>query len=124
MPLGLLLLILAFAFIVSGMLAHFIAENRGRPLWEPWSIAAVAALLAVGCLMIRPTALFIFALAPLPPASMFLFRRIHSAEDPLTCPCPHCRDEFIVDARYGGKPVTCPHCKQLFLGPKVTRASG
>ena len=119
MPIGLLLLIIATTFVVSGMVAHFIAEHRGRPLWEPWVLAIVVALLTVGCMFIARNTLFIFALAPLPPASMFLFRRIRTAEDPLTCPCPHCKDEFVVDARYGGKPVTCPSCKQLFLGPKV-----
>lgn len=115
-------MILAAAFVIAGMIAHFVAENRGRKLWEPWLITAVAALLAGGCLFIKPTVLFILALAPVPPAAMLLFRRIHSEEDPLTCPCPHCREEFIVDARYGGRPVTCPSCKQLFLGPKVTHA--
>ena len=117
-----LALVVVFTFLVAGMLAHFIAENRGRPLWEPWIITLVAALLATGCILFLPTVLFVFALAPLPPAAMFLFRRIHNAEDPLTCPCPHCREEFVVDARYGGQPVKCPSCQQLFLGPKVTGA--
>ena len=118
--LGFQLLIVAITFVVSGMVAHFVAENRGRPVWEPWLLAGVTALLAAGCLLVMPTILFAVALAPLPPAAMFFFRRVRRTEDPLTCPCPHCRDEFIVDARFGGKPVTCPHCKQLFLGPRVT----
>ena len=121
MPPGLLLLIIVATFVVAGMLAHFIAENRGRPLWQPWLMTGVTALLAGGCMLISPTVLFIFALAPLPPASMFLFRRIRGPEDPLTCPCPHCKDEFVADVRLGGRRVTCPNCKQLFLGPKVTQ---
>ena len=119
MPPGLLLFIIAFVFLISGMVAHFVAENRGRPFWEPWVITLVAALLAIGCMFIMPTLMFVFALAPVPPLAMFLFRRIRGPEDPLTCPCPHCKDEFVVDPRYGGRPVTCPSCKQLFLGPKV-----
>ena len=124
MPPGLSFFIVAVTFVISGMLSHFVAENRGRPVWEPWAITIVAALLALACMIIEPTLLFAFALAPLPPAAMFLFRRIRSEEDPLTCPCPHCKDEFIVDARFGGQPVTCPSCKQLFLGPQVTDVAG
>ncbi len=119
---GFLLLIAALTFVVSGLIAHFVAENRGRQPWEPWAITAVAGAMAVGCMTIMPNPLFVFALAPLPPGAMFLFRRVRGPEDPLIAPCPHCRDDFIVDVRFGGQPVTCPNCKQLFLGPKVSQA--
>ena len=116
---GLILLIIVSGFVISGMIAHFIAENRGRPIWEPWTVTVVAMLAAFGCMFIEPNLLFVFAMLPVPPASMFVFRRIRGPEDPLTCPCPHCKEEFLVDARYGGQPVRCPSCQQLFLGPKV-----
>ena len=116
---GLLLLIIVAAFVISGMMAHFVAENRGRPIWEPWTVTVVAMLVSCACMFIERNLLFVFAMLPVPPASMFVFRRIRGPEDPLTCPCPHCKEEFIVDPRYGGKPVRCPHCEQLFLGPKV-----
>ena len=119
MPPVLSTLITVCGFVISGMLAHFIAENRGRPLREPWLVTGGAMLAAVVCMFIVPNLLFVFAMLPVPPASMFLFRRIRGPEDPLTCPCPHCQEEFVVDARYGGQPVRCPSCKQLFLGPKV-----
>ena len=119
---GFLIFIAVVAFIISGMIAHFVAESRGRPGWEPWLITVVAAGLAAGCIAIMPRLLFILALAPLPPVAMLLFRRMRSAEEPLTCPCPHCRSKFVVDARYSGQPVSCPSCQKLFLGPQVTEA--
>ena len=116
---GLLLLIIIAGFVDYSMIAHFIAEHRGRPLWEPWSVTVVAALAAGGCMFIEPNLMFVLAMLPVPPASMFVFRRLRGPDDPLTCPCPHCKEQFVVDPRYGGQPVGCASCEPLFVWPKV-----
>lgn len=121
------ILVVALAFLVAGLLAHFVADSRGRPAWEPWVITVVAAALSTACLLLISSSLFVIAmfvivLAPLPAGAMFLFPQRRLAGEPLAAACPHCREAFIVDPRFGGKPVTCPHCRQLFLGPNVPKS--
>jgi predicted Zn finger-like uncharacterized protein len=120
--------VLALSFVFVGLLTHFVAEHRGRPLWEPWIVTGIACLLAMACVAVIsseaiitsrfPAPLFAAALAPLPPLMMFLFdKRGHAALAARAAPCPHCDGPFVVDRKFLGQSVRCPHCQQLFQLP-------
>ena len=129
-------LIIGLIFVFAGLLAHFVAEQRGRPAQEPWIVTAMAAFLAMGCVALLglpafadllgpiPAApLFVALLAPLPPLLMFLFAKrgdallaAHSA------PCPHCEGPFVVDRQFLGQSVLCPHCGKPFQLPAAKSA--
>jgi hypothetical protein len=121
-------LAIALAFVFVGLLAHFVAEQRGRPLWEPWIITGMAAMLAMFCVAVMggesfasstvPAPLFAAALAPLPPLAMFFFaKRGHAALASRAAPCPHCNGPFVVDRQFLGQSVLCPHCRKPFQLP-------
>ncbi len=86
------ILIVALVFVVAGLLAHFVADSRGRPSWEPWVITGVAAVLSAACYLLFPSPLFVIALAPLPAGAMFLFPQRRLDGEPLIAACPHCRE--------------------------------
>ncbi len=119
---------IALGFLFVGLLAHFVAEQRGRPLWEPWIITGMAAVLAMFCVAVIgtervaasfvPAPFFAAALAPLPPLAMFLFaKRGQAALAARSAPCPHCQGPFVVDRQFMGQSVLCPHCQKPFQLP-------
>lgn len=110
--------VIAIAFVFVGLMSHFVAEQRGRPAWEPWTVTAVAALLAMVCVAMVGTPLFAVVLAPLPPAFMFLFaKRGQALLAASSAPCPHCAGPFVVDRKFLGHSVLCPHCQKAFQLP-------
>jgi hypothetical protein len=111
-------LLIAIAFVFVGLLAHFVADQRGRPLWEPWIVSGVTALLSMACYAVVQIPVLVAVFAPLPPVMMYLFpKRGQAALAARAAPCPHCAGPFVVDRQFLGQSVTCPHCRKPFQLP-------